>query len=152
MWIKLLRLERKICQDKFIIIIHSPDQSQEIKNQFVNVYHCMLCSLSCIVDCILYFVYMLMGQLAYCLIKYHTLVTSAQQTINHNSFFNQIQDRNKFHFNEFGMSRPGIEPVTPRSPEQKFYRLIYRGRLLRNEIGSSTKCCHSHLADGSQND
>ena len=60
MWIKLLRSEKKIIAkiNLFIIIIHSPDQSQEIKNELVNVYHCMLCcSLSCIVDCILYFVY-----------------------------------------------------------------------------------------------
>ena len=58
-----------------IIILHSPDQSQEIKNELVNVCHCMLCSLSCIVDCILYFVYMLMGQLAYCLnkVSYHII-------------------------------------------------------------------------------
>ena len=58
----------------FIIIIHSPDQSQELKNELVNVYRCMLCSLSCIVGCILYFVYMLMGQLAYCLNKVFIII------------------------------------------------------------------------------
>ena len=30
-------------------------------------------------------------------------------------------------FNDFGMSQPGIEPVTSRSPELTFYRLSYRG-------------------------
>ena len=49
-----------------MIVIHFPDQSQEIKDELVTVYHCMLWSLSWIVDYLLYFVYMLMGQLAYC--------------------------------------------------------------------------------------
>ena len=31
-------------------------------------------------------------------------------------------------FNDFGMSRPGIEPVTSRSPERTLYQLSYRGR------------------------
>ena len=31
-------------------------------------------------------------------------------------------------FNDFGMSRPGIEPRTSRSPEQTLYLLSYRGR------------------------
>ena len=64
-----IRKEKYAKINLFIIIIHSPDQSQGIKNELVNVYHCILCSLSCIVDCILYFVYMLMGQMAYCLNK-----------------------------------------------------------------------------------
>ena len=31
-------------------------------------------------------------------------------------------------FNDFGMSRPGIKPVTARSPEWILYQLSYRGR------------------------
>ena len=33
-------------------------------------------------------------------------------------------------FNEFGMLRPGIEPVTSRSPKRTLYHLSYRGRYL----------------------
>ena len=36
-------------------------------------------------------------------------------------------------FNDFGMSRPGIEPVTSRSPERILYRLSNRG-LLSSDI------------------
>ena len=32
--------------------------------------------------------------------------------------------------NDFGMSRPGIEPVTSRSPERTLYRLSYWGRWI----------------------
>ena len=31
-------------------------------------------------------------------------------------------------FYDFGMSQPGIEPVTSRSPERTLYQLSYRGR------------------------
>ena len=34
-------------------------------------------------------------------------------------------------FNDFGMSRPGIEPVTSRSPERTLYQLSYRGRWFK---------------------
>ena len=37
-------------------------------------------------------------------------------------------------FNDFGMSQPGIEPVTSHSPERTLYQLGYRGRLLRWEL------------------
>ena len=36
-------------------------------------------------------------------------------------------------FNDFGMSRPGIEPVTFRSPQRTFYLLSFRGRSSERE-------------------
>ena len=33
-----------------------------------------------------------------------------------------------YHFNDFGMSRPGIKPMTSRSPERTLYLLSYRGQ------------------------
>ena len=35
-------------------------------------------------------------------------------------------------FYDFGMSRPGIEPVTSRSPERTLYQLSYRGHFDAN--------------------
>ena len=35
--------------------------------------------------------------------------------------------------NDFGMSRPGIEPVTSRSPERALYQLSYQGRYITTD-------------------
>ena len=48
-------------------------------------------------------------------------------------------------FNNFGMSRPGIEPVTSRSPERTLYRLSYRGCFIekfynKNDNKNNLKC------------
>ena len=43
-------------------------------------------------------------------------------------------------FYDFGMSRPGIEPVTSRSPERTLYQLSYRGRYnTKVRIGNGAK-------------
>ena len=41
-------------------------------------------------------------------------------------------------FYDFGMSRPGIEPVTSRSPERTLYQLSYRGGCIPMEVNIST--------------
>ena len=44
-------------------------------------------------------------------------------------------------FYDFGMSQPGIEPVTSRSPERTLYQLSYRGGI--NKARGMTLCQHA---------
>ena len=48
-------------------------------------------------------------------------------------------------FNDFGMSRPGIEPVTSRSPERTLYQLSYRGRYIKFRMYFNSSGIHTSL-------
>ena len=65
-------------------------------------------------------------------LKYHVPDTRHDTTPSHiiltQSLSTKRRDANIF--NDFGMSRPGIEPVTSCSPERTLYRLSYRGRCV----------------------